>query len=365
MLLYHLLVRRLLDEYAAYGEAKAQRDIANAAPDRLDPYRIKTVSYLAKLYQDHLERTIEDVSLLERKYAYVNPDAYKPLDPAQQFEGLWIQGSVPSDTDVTRLKVKVDEMSAALGTSLGQAPSSANRFPGDGERGDLWVRIKEGPLLAQFRKSHRIKFQTVAAGEPIDEKARIPQVPVIGSDRFYDIRLSHVQPRIVGASTEHGQLFVEMRMASFSAIYGKKQRYDFSYHAIHGEDQHPRYASLNHAIDTKIVKDAKCVNRCHACRSTPGVEAVRSEFCGDGADLSGDRGNMKDEYLDAVGVFSTWDLCGPEDGGGRQHQLRVRRRERERDRASTFAAGAGSGAERKTIMDKFMAAAGGDSPSTD
>jgi hypothetical protein len=313
MITYHLLARRLIEQYESYLDAKDEQAKLAGKPNPLDPYRLATVNYLAQLYQAQLERTIQDVALLERKYAYVMPDKYEPVDPAQAFNGLWSDGSAPSKLDVTQLKATVDALASALVTSRGESSSSANRFPAEDERGELWVHITDKKLLDKLKNTGRIKFKTVPSGDAIDERAVVPELHVIGSDRYYDIRVSHVQPRLIGAKTTHDQVFVEMRMASQSMICGEATRYNFSYHALHGEAQHPRYASLIHRTDARLFRDPRCKKQCKTCKSGPPGGGL--ELCGEMSDLLGDRGNMKDEFLDTVGVFSIWELWVPKTAG--------------------------------------------------
>jgi len=249
---------------------------------------------MAKLYQDQLEQVLEDISQLSRKYTYVLPDQRTLYDPATQFEHLWIDGSAPNGEGMILLKARVDKMAAQLVEDQSGQTASKNLFPAEDERGDLFVHIQEGPLLDRFRKSQRIRFKTVSALDTIDPKAKVVEVQVENSDRYWDVRITHAQVRIVGASATHKQLFIGLRMASFSSIYGVKSKYTFSYHGKRGEAEQPRYATMLQATDARVYEDTD-----------------RKVFCTGNTDIGGDRGKLTDGFLDAPGMFSTWELSLP------------------------------------------------------
>jgi hypothetical protein len=101
---------------------------------------------------------------------------------------------------------------------------------------------------------------------------------VADSARYYDIRVSKVQPRVFGASCHSGLVELDIRASVETGIedaMGTMLR--FSHH-------HPRNTSFTHHVNTS-------------------PEGTLNDDLGEGMD-----GPLSDEYLDAVGVYGTWTL---------------------------------------------------------
>jgi hypothetical protein len=286
VVIYHLLTTRMVNEYTQYIDASKEAVALESRIEPLNPASVATVAYYARLYQAQLTSAMEQYAALRRKVSYITiGQVHDEFAPAAS--RTWADGDPPDLSTVNAQRVT---MGNQLTEWSGAQPGSATRFPSKDEPSLLRVVIGKGPLLERFRKSpdRSLTITTVISTEKIhddDDDNLKGLVPVINSEQFYDIRITHVQPRVIGAITDDKLLLVKARMTTWSQIYDSSLRaFRFSHH-------YARTGSITHRIDTYVDRT-------------------------DNDDIHGDDdGGMVDGYLDAVGVFTRWTIWVPKTEG--------------------------------------------------
>lgn len=273
---YQLLTSQLIQAYTDYEDAVVQeKELGKGNP--IDPTAVATVAYYARLYQTQLEATMEDFAALQRKFAYVKLGATQS-EFATAAGSSWEDGRRPNLNDImsnrAAMQSEFDKWSASQ-------PGSADPFPKGGNRSILSVVIGEGELLAQFRRTGKISFRTVIGDAMLPIVGPRSLVNILNSEQFFDIRLTHVLPRVIGATTANGSLLLKARMTTWSEIYDMQHRaHRFSHHVS-------RTATITHINSTADVADD-------------------SDVKGD------DDGQLVGHFLDAVGAFTEWTVWVPE-----------------------------------------------------
>jgi hypothetical protein len=281
VVIYHLLTTRMVTEYTQYIDASREAVALESRTEPLNPTSVATVAYYARLYQAQLASAMEHYAALRRKVSYVTIGKVHD-EFAAAASRTWADGNPP---DLSTVQAQRVTMADQLTDWAGAQPGSATPFPTKDEPSLLRVVIDEGPLLDNFRETRSITITTVISTTKIPDDNKQGLVPVINSEQFYDIRITHVQPRVIGAFTTDRLLLVKARMTTWSQIYDSSLRAcKFSHH-------YARTGAITHAIDTYVGRK-------------------------DNRDIHGDGdGKIVDGYLDAVGIFTTWTIWVPETEG--------------------------------------------------
>ena len=271
---------KLVEEYNKYLEANSRLDELNEEVDPMTPQWVSTVSYFSALYQEQLDQAIEQIALLERKLAFVTLDYHS--EHVASLAGLWFDAQPPSAEDVLQLGLRVDKIYDTLNEHGSSRVAAKDRLPKDDKlRSPLFVHIKQGDMLEQFKRDRKITFTIVPKST-----GRKNEVVLSNGHYYYDIRVESVQPRVIGAHTRKDKLLrVSARMATSSSIYDMASaEHHFGHHLQRG-------AGVMHKIGTDIDSETN-------------------------DDLHGTQGKLDDQYLDALGVYSRWTITVPDGGDG-------------------------------------------------
>jgi hypothetical protein len=287
LLAYNFLAVRLAEEYNTYLKAKTEKVKLDKQADPLSPYSVATVSYYAKLYQDQVEHLMEAAARIKKKYEYVTLDYVQGTDIALSLGSLWLQDSpiTLKESDAPDALESIDRMvldmkEAIVNYNSGQADVKY-KFPSkENYRSDIVLKIESKAHLDAFIKDGSFEFEIVPAEQLMLRIDTTPQFH-IDSSNFSDIRITHVQPRIIGAKTSSGNLLVKILVRKNSTIKDSEgELYNFLYPIN-------REGSFTYKIESHDKENNEDVG-------------------------SGSNGILVDEYHDKIGIFTKYKLWLPE-----------------------------------------------------
>jgi tetratricopeptide (TPR) repeat protein len=303
LLRYNIYVLRLAEQYDDYLDTLAKIDELNKQPQPLSPHWLGQVSHLARLYQEQMEESLKSISMLQRKLSFMTLDYKEPLNVVAGMDRLWQDGPKPNDEQMQQLIERVDRICQSLDNFDSNQKSGLIRLPADpNRRSALYVHIKAGALLDRFKKTGSLSFTAtpgIAPLEPIvpvpgaappmaelskpQELEQAPEIPVIGSDHYHDIRVSHARVRIYGAKVANPKtrIHIDISAGVRSTIIDAKRVPHTFFHRI------GRAASVEHKADTAFDGE-------------------------DNTDMgAGHVGQLTDKALDMIGLFTDWTISVP------------------------------------------------------
>jgi hypothetical protein len=303
LLRYNIYVLRLGEQYDAFLDTQARLAQLNEKDEPLSPIWLGQVSHLARLYQEQMEESLKTISMLQRKYAYMTLDHSDPIDFVAGMDSLWQDGPSPTSENMNQLIGRVDRLVERLdGYDSDQSGGLTPLPDNENQRGALFVHIKPGPLLERFKQTWTISFVTtpdIAPLEPLTAAAdaaplppaelpkieleAAPPVPVIGCDRYHDIRVSHARARIYGATVRgtNTRIHIDVRTGKRSTIIDADGVPHTFFHRIE------RATSVEHTPDPKF-------------------DALDNSDMG-----AGHVGKLTDTAHDMIGLFTRWTLSVP------------------------------------------------------
>lgn len=285
-MLYTNAVLRLVQATAAAQEARERQTLLADKPSLTTPEWMDAAGYVGELYHQNVVQLLEMSDKVRRKMSYLTLGAAAPALDASN-PALWLSGGQSQQGSVENIKEQFAQSLDAIDAYREGQPSALRPIPESArQRGVLVARIDKGPLLDAFRQTGVLSFH--ASPSPSSD----PSVVVVENASFFrNMRVTHVQPRVIGARTAASEdpntcggahLHVGIRSAGQSAIQdGWGTAHVF---------RHPvRETGITHQVVT--LADAL-----------------------DNSDLgAGDTGNLKDPFLDAIGLFGQWTLTVSED----------------------------------------------------
>ena len=287
LMLYTNAVARLVEETHTLQVARQQLDRARKPDAYLTPEWIDMAVFTGELYHRQVIALLELDDRIRRKAMYLTLDAGAMVSADRASDALWLRGA--GDREGSSSEGMMERFNAQVARITEYRQSRASDiFPvpaSNRHRSLLVAVIGPGPLLDGFMANGRLSFTAVQAG--LEGKAA-DRIVVADADLYCDARVTHVQPRVFGATTDasrSGQtealLNIEIRSGTASTIVDARN----TPHVF----QHPvRVAELTHLV-----------------RTDP-ASSTQSDI------QRGGDGQIKGEYHDAIGMFGRWSLIVPE-----------------------------------------------------
>lgn len=282
---YNLLATHLIECSSAMDDSQAQEDALAAKKDPVSPYSIGEVSGAAAQYQQQVDEALISLAELTRKHAFLTLNQRVRVDLREQATRLWGGGIASSIPSLAEIKTKAMSLHDDIAKTAEQRTSPSAPIVRDQYGRPLIFVSLQGALLDQFKSTGATSFTTVAS-DPDEAGGKLL---VSGAADHYDIRVTGVQPFVLGATCANGQIYLKVRL-SFQSGFVDQNR------GFHVFGHMPRICDFTHPADFSY-------QRPYANEDQWG-------------------GKLTDSFLDSVGLFGAWQVWAPKPATASDHSNR-------------------------------------------
>lgn len=281
--LYNTYAVRAFEEGQSAIEAKADLAELDRTPDPQTPEWHAAVALVTGLYQGLIESLAEDVFLLQQKFTYVALTEKQPIHVRDDLDGLWESNS-PDPSDLDQWNAKVLTLFKTFTQVQGDKDAALSPFPSDpSKRSDLCIAITEPALIQTLIETGQVLLLPCwYEGDRRQDDPRTtayPRAYARNASGMSEVRLTHIQPRVYGATTAGGSLRIGIVVAPRTVLLSGEPG-SFTAHLF---DNH-------HHRKTSVVQNLAY-----------GPDEPGNADLGTSID-----GNLHDDNLDAVGLYAEY-----------------------------------------------------------
>ncbi|MES2733180.1 MAG: hypothetical protein V4714_15640 [Bacteroidota bacterium] len=219
ILTYNLNVAHYQKYREAFNEATEALKVAKDEKQELTPYSTSTVAYYAILYQDMIEKAMEDLYLINRKIFYLTyTDGLSQTLQEEKKESLWL-GMKPTNQTVDTLTKKFEDIIRIETNYFANQQSAYQPFPDSSQiYSSVHVKIEDLRLIdiladrlpkpedKQETDNEEVKVYNLSFSTVYQKPEAFDQLALANVSGSHSIRIDHVQPIVVGATKNLFQL---------------------------------------------------------------------------------------------------------------------------------------------------------------
>ncbi|MFA0809919.1 hypothetical protein [Microbulbifer epialgicus] len=196
---YNAYLANFNDLFKERDDAEEILEKLEAKPDQVTPYENSVVTEYTFIYQSMVQRCLRDLYRINRKYYYLTFNNFLGEALIDAENDNFLYGGTETQKSFTELVDIYERIIEKNFSSDAKESRDFHPICRQNERSLIHISINEyqhPELLKEFKETGKITFKTISENRQAAEN----EVVVKNTKNKYNIRISHIIPRIIGAS---------------------------------------------------------------------------------------------------------------------------------------------------------------------
>ncbi len=318
ILQYNAAITTAADYYEKYDDAVQKlKDLEKSSTEKNISCDIEFLQTYQQLYQEQVAKVLRYIYLARRKCAFWTLDDYQPevISDWSSITSLWTSETTPKSFTEDTFTKQLSDLETGVKQHYQSAKTVFQAFPDEAQGqiklSELHIQItsptpaspgNNDALIQALQSSkkdsskntyYEVSFYAIPEGLKHAQIVNFSNPVIVNnSTESWDVRISHIRPHLVGASTASGSVIIDILNQGTFGIDGNPSKSSGS-PTLYTFQQNQRYTSFKHATNfTPQDKEYKNFADLHQGAISDVAETVGTHEAG----------------LDVLGIFGQWTL---------------------------------------------------------